>query len=97
MSETEKAVVAGQNVKDLPTMDFATLILSLSSSVLMNLGVVENPVTNTKEKEPEVARQTIDLIELLKVKTRGNLTDQESKLVDDVLAELRLWYVKTVA
>lgn len=97
MSETEKAVATGQNGKDLPTMDFSTLILSLSSSVLMNLGVVENPVTNKKEKEPEVARQTIDLIELLKEKTRGNLTDQESKLVDDVLAELRLWYVKTVA
>lgn len=97
MSETEKAVATGQGGKDMPTMDFATLILSLSSSVLMNLGVVENPVTKTKEKEPEVARQTIDLIELLKEKTKGNLTDQESKLVDDVLAELRLWYVKTVA
>lgn len=97
MPETENAVAGGQIDKELPPLDFSTLILSLSTSVLMNLGVVENPVTKTKEKEPAVARQTIDLIELLKEKTKGNLTDQESKLLDDVLAELRLWYVKTVA
>lgn len=78
----------------LPPLDFATFILSLSSSVLMSLGVVENPVTGKIEKEPTVARQTIDLIELIREKTKGNLTDEEVKLLDDVLHELRLWYVK---
>lgn len=78
----------------LPPLDFSTFILSLSSSVLMNLGVVENPVTKKKEKEPAVARQTIDLIDLLQQKTKGNLTGQEEKLIKDVLHELRLWYVK---
>lgn len=79
---------------EAPALDFSTFILSLSSSVLMNLGVVDNPVTKKKEKEPSVAKQTIDLITLLKEKTRGNLTDEESKLMDDVLHELQLWYVK---
>lgn len=81
----------------LPPLDFATFILSLSTSVLMNLGLVENPVTKTTVKEPAVAKQTIDLIILLKEKTRGNLTDDETKLLDDVLHELRLWYVKAVS
>lgn len=82
--------------RNLPPLDFSTFILSLSTSVLMNLGVVENPVTKKTEKEPEVAQQTIDLIDLLKEKTRGNLNEEEAKLIDDVLHELRLWYVKTV-
>ena len=84
-----------QTLKDLPPMDFSTFILSLSTSVLMNLGVVENPVNGKTEKAPAVARQTIDLISLLQEKTRGNLTPEEENLMNDVLKELRLWYVKT--
>lgn len=83
-------------IEVLPPLDFNTFILSLSTSVLMQLGVVENPITKQIEKEPAVAKQTIDLISLLKDKTKGNLTQEEAKLIDDVLTELRLWYVKTV-
>lgn len=93
--ETKKE--GGVKPRDLPPLDFSTFILSLSSSVLMNLGVVENPMTKKTEKEPAVARQTIDLMVLLKEKTRGNLTESEAKLLEDVLRELQLWYVKTVA
>lgn len=88
---------AGAAPEGLPPLDFSTFILSLSTSVLMNLGLVENPVTGKTEKEPAVARQTIDLITLLKEKTKGNLSDEETKLVDDVLHELRLWYVKVTS
>ncbi|MCZ7628954.1 MAG: DUF1844 domain-containing protein [Microthrixaceae bacterium] len=45
-------------------------------------------------KEPEVAKQTMNLIALLREKTNGNLTEEEAKLMDEVLHELRLWYVK---
>ncbi len=79
---------------DLPPLDFITFILSLSTSVLMNLGVVENPVTKKTEKELPVAKQTIDLLSLIKEKTRGNLVEEEAKLLDDVLHELRMLYVK---
>jgi len=44
-----------------------------------------------------VARQTIELITLLKEKTKGNLSDEEAKLMDNVLHELRLWYVKAIS
>lgn len=89
--------VAEEGGKELEPLDFSTFILSLSTSVLMNLGLVENPVTGKTEKEPAVARQTIELITLLKDKTRGNLTDEETKLVDNVLHELHLWYVKAIS
>ncbi|MBE7414138.1 MAG: DUF1844 domain-containing protein [Deltaproteobacteria bacterium] len=84
----------GKKAGALPALDFSAFILSLSTSALMNLGLVENPVTKKTEKEPEVAKQTIELIALLKEKTNGNLTEEEAKLVDEVLHELRLWYVK---
>ncbi len=92
---TEKAEVKAPE-GDMPVLNFASFILSLSSSALMSLGVIDNPVTGKKESEPEVAKQTIDLIALLKEKTAGNLDPGESKLMDDVLGELRLWYCKVV-
>jgi len=84
----------GKKNAQLPALDFSAFILSLSTSALMNLGLVENPVTKKTEKEPEVAKQTIELIALLREKTNGNLTEEEAKLMDEVLHELRLWYVK---
>ena len=98
--DEEKIITADTNTleaKALPPLDFSTFILSLSSSVLMNLGLVENPVTGKTEKEPAVARQTIDLLTLLKEKTTGNLSEEEGKLLDNVLHELRLWYVKVTS
>lgn len=90
----DNADIAADKPTQLPPLDFNTFILSLSSSVLMSLGVVENPVTGKLEKEPALAMQTIELIELLKVKTKGNLTEEEASLLSDVLHELHLWYVK---
>jgi len=90
----EKGQAKGAKPENLPPLDFTSFILSLSSSVLMHLGVVENPVTKKTEKELPVARQTIDLIELLKDKTDGNLTEEEGKLMDNVLHELRMLYIK---
>lgn len=97
MEEKKDLLGPEKELKDLPPLDFSTFILSLSTSVLMNLGVVENPMTGKTEKEPAIAKQTIDLIELLREKTKGNLTNEEGKLMEDVLHELRLWYVKAVA
>ncbi len=93
MTETKTDEQPGE----LGALDFSTFVLSLSSSVLMCLGVVENPVTKKIEKDVQVAKQTIDLIALLKEKTKGNLTDDETKLLDDVLHELRVLYCKAIA
>ncbi|MFQ5736174.1 MAG: DUF1844 domain-containing protein [Thermodesulfobacteriota bacterium] len=90
----EGAEGAEKTPGELLPLDFTTFILSLSTSVLMNLGVVENPVTKKTEKELPVAKQTIDLLTLLKEKTQGNLTEDETGLLDNVLHELRMLYVK---
>jgi len=94
--EAKKHSTAEADTAPLPELDFSTFILSLSSSVLINLGLLENPVTQKSEKDIAVAKQTIDLIVLLKDKTSGNLTESESKLIEDLLTELQLQYCKSV-
>jgi len=85
----------GAHASSLPALDFSTFILSLSSSVLINLGILENPITKKSEKDIAAAKQTIDLIALFKEKTSGNLTEEESKLIEDLLTELQLQYCRS--
>jgi len=72
---------------------FSTFILSLSTSVLVHLGNLPDPVSNTKEVNLQLARQTISIIEMLKEKTEGNLTKEEENLIDSVLYDVRLEFV----
>jgi hypothetical protein len=74
---------------------FSTFILSLSTSALVHLGELPDPITNKKEVNFQLARQTISIIEMLKDKTKGNLTSEEESLIESVLYDVRLKYVKT--
>lgn len=72
---------------------FSTFILSLSTSALVHLGELPDPITNKKEINLQLAKQTISIIEMLREKTRGNLTDEEEKLLDSVLYDVRLKFL----
>ena len=78
----------------LPEISFLNLILSLSTSVLIQLGEIQDPMTQQTEKNLPLAKQTIDLISLLQQKTKGNLSNEEEKLMESVLYDLRMRYVK---
>jgi hypothetical protein len=80
--------------ESLPSIDFATFLLSLSHSALMHLGEAPNPETGKVEKSLGMARQTIDLISMLEDKTKGNLTGDEERLLGQVLYDLRMRYVE---
>jgi hypothetical protein len=80
----------------LPEITFANLIFSFSTSVLIQLGEIQDPVTQKSDKNLPLAKQTIDLIGMLKEKTKGNLTPEEEKLIETVLYDLRMRYVKAV-
>jgi hypothetical protein len=79
---------------DLPGIDFSTLVLSLATSAMVHMGTVPDPQGAAVEKNLALAHQTIDTLEMLQTKTRGNLSDEESKLLQTVLYELRMGYVK---
>ncbi len=76
-------------------LTFSTLILSLSTSVLVSLGELPDPLRNEKKMNLPLAKQTIGIIEMLKEKTKGNLTEEEDRLINNILFDLRLKYVNT--
>lgn len=78
----------------LPEINFTSFIFSLSTSALIQLGEVEDPFTQKQAKNLPLAKQTIDLIGMLKEKTRGNLTPEEERFLDQILFDLRMRYVK---
>jgi hypothetical protein len=82
--------------RDLPAVDFAGFVLSLATSALYHMGFVGDPEQGQPAPEPDLplARQTIDTIEMLQLKTQGNLDSEEARLVEGVLYELHLRYVE---
>lgn len=80
--------------KPLPPMDFTTFCLSLASSAMIHLGQAPSPESGTSEVSLPLAKQTIDILALMEEKTRGNLTDEEAKLLSTLLYDLRLRFVQ---
>lgn len=78
----------------LPEVNFPTFIISLNVSALYHLGAVEDPETKQKSKDLPLAKQTIDILSMLEEKTKGNLTSDEEKLLQNILYDLRIIYVK---
>ena len=83
-----------QSTNLLPEINFSTFIFSLNSSALLLLGLVEDPATGKKSKNLPAAKQTIDIIAMLAEKTKGSLTEDEEKLIRNLLRDLRLMYVR---
>jgi hypothetical protein len=77
-------------VADEAPLDFATFIISMNHSALIELGVAPHPDTNQVEVNLPHARQTIDLLAMLEEKTKGNLTGDEERLLHQVLYDLRM-------
>lgn len=77
-------------------MDFSLFISGLGMQALMGLGEITDPLTKKKEVNLDQAKQTIDILSMLKGKTEGNLTDEESKILDNLLYELRMKYIDKV-
>lgn len=78
----------------LPALNFATFIFSLNSSALVQLGMIEDPMTGETSKNLPLAKQTIDILSMLEEKTRGNLDVDEAGMLKNILYDLRIQYVK---
>lgn len=78
----------------LPEMNFSSFVFSLSTSAMYHFGDFPDPVSQKTEKNLSAAKQTIDILGMLKEKTEGNLDDNEKELLDGMLFELRMRYLK---
>lgn len=84
MSDKAHTQEAGQ-----PPVNFSQFVVSLGSSALVHLGEITDPSSGTIATDLKMARHTIALLGLLEEKTKGNLADDEQKLLETLLLELR--------
>ena len=94
--EPEKKPAEPSKKAEAPNITFTTFVLSLSSSAAMSLGGYQDPVSGHVPRNLELAKQSIDILGILQEKTKGNLDEEEQKLLDSALYELRIKYVEEV-
>ncbi|MBO4351388.1 MAG: DUF1844 domain-containing protein [Proteobacteria bacterium] len=75
-------------------MPFSAFVLSLSTMALAALGQVDDPTFMDVPREPEIARNNIDILLMLREKTRGNLSEDEEKLLSSVIYDLQMRYLQ---
>lgn len=89
LKETSEDPTAG-----VPEANISSLFLGLSTQALMHLGEIPDPESGASERDLPSARSLIDLLALLREKTRGNLDAEESGLLDRILYDLRMRFVE---
>ncbi|MCI5071699.1 DUF1844 domain-containing protein [bacterium] len=89
-----EAETQSTETQNTPTINFTSFVLSISTSALVQMGLVPDPVSNETQKNMVLAKQQVDILEMLGEKTKGNLDENEQKLMDQVLYELRMRYVE---
>jgi len=95
-SEPQEETPAGQAQEEgsFPDLNFSTFVFSLGTSAMYHFGDFPDPVTKKAERNLEAAKQTIDILGILQDKTKGNLSDDEERLLESLLYELRMRYVR---
>jgi hypothetical protein len=93
-AEKEKAPRDKSHRGPLPEGDFAALVSMLVTQALFALGLLQ--VEGQEEKEPDLglAKYNIDMLETIQEKTKGNLTEEEKKVLENTLSQVRMAYVK---
>lgn len=75
-------------------INFASFLISLGTQAFMHLGDIPNPVTQKREKDIAAAKHMIDLLGMLQLKTKGNLSNEEERLLQQLLFDLRMRYLR---
>jgi len=78
----------------LPKGDFAALISMLVTQALFALGMLQVEGQEGKEPDLELAKYSIDMLDTIEKKTKGNLTEEEKKVLENTLGQVRMAYVK---
>jgi hypothetical protein len=78
----------------VPPLEFSSIVILLYFPALVQLGLVEDPVTGERGENLVLAKRNIDLLDLLKDRTKGSLESEEQKFLDGVLDQLKLAYLK---
>ncbi len=78
----------------LPPLEFSSIAILLYFPALVQLGLVEDPARGGRQENLGLAKRNIDLLDLLKDRTKGNLEPEEQQFLDGILDQLKLAYLK---
>ena len=93
--EKEEKTDIPEDQKDvLPPLDFSSLFLPFYTQALFKLGAAEDPVSHKIDENIDLAKRLIDLLDLLKEKTAGNLKPEEETLLNNGLHQLKMMYME---
>jgi uncharacterized protein YeeX (DUF496 family) len=81
------------NAQEKNEIMFTQVVLMFHTAAMQQLGKLKSPLSDKIERNLEAAQNSIDLLDMLKEKTRGNLSDEETRLLTQVIRELKLNYV----
>jgi len=82
---------------DKNTILFTQLVYMFHTAAMQQMGKVKNPLTDKVERDLQQAQISIDMLDMLREKTRGNLSSEEERLVQTLLRELKLNYVDEIS
>jgi hypothetical protein len=84
-----------EELKDiLPPLEFSSFVLPFFTQALIKLGLAEDPLAKTEEVNLDLAKRMIDLLDLLKERTKGNLKSEEEKLLSACLHQLKIAFME---
>lgn len=80
--------------KILPPLEFSSLVLPFFTQALIKMGLAEDPLSKTKEENLDLAKRLIDLLDLLKERTKGNLKSEEESFLSACLNQLKIAFIE---
>ncbi len=94
MAQDKRGETFVMGARSSESIGFTPFLLGLASTALIHLGSTPHPETGRTEVDLVLARQSLDLLSMLREKTRGNLTSEEERVFDQLLTDLRLRFVE---
>ncbi|MEI7671993.1 MAG: DUF1844 domain-containing protein [Deltaproteobacteria bacterium] len=93
-TDTPEVDIPEAETSPFPEINFASFIFSLSTTAMYHFGDFPDPATKKSQRNLPAAKQTIDILSILKTKTEGNLDEQEKQMLEGILYELRMRFIK---
>ncbi|MBU0639628.1 MAG: DUF1844 domain-containing protein [Planctomycetes bacterium] len=93
-AEKERLAQEVAQPEELPEAGFAELVNLIAMQAMVGLGMVASPTGERLPANFELAKHFIDMLQALEDKTKGNLDDDEKKMMDQILYELRMRYIQ---
>ena len=93
-AQADEGGPAGAGERQIPPASFEVMVSTLVTQAMFALGAIEDPASGKRFLDLDLAKHHIDMLSVLEAKTKGNLDDDESKLIDQALYESRMHYVQ---